>query len=506
LSAEIFTKNRSLSQAQRLPLKGVSLGLIASLLGVLLPWAGAEAALCPAQLIPQIDALLNQPPLDTAYIGMLLQTQAAGRQHRRTLYERNRDRTFTPASNVKLLTTAAALHRLGSNYRLRTSVYGTPGPGGLTVLRVLGRGDPTVTEAQITSLAQQVQQAGVTQVSRLVVDDSYFPGFATNPTWEWEDAQFAYAAPVNGLILNQNAVAIQIAPTQLGQPLAITGFQALPAGPWPLVNDSLTIAPEAQGVPLALWRTGDNPTLRLTGQMAVDAAPRPYRLAVLNPAQQFAAALQQALAAQGMAVGPGAITQIPASTPGPELAAVDSPPLADLLIPANRDSDNLYAEVLFKTLAVVFSETTPTEASQAGGAAVKAVLAELGVPTEPLRLADGSGLSRHNLVTPTALVETLQVMAIHPEAQVFRDSLAVAGVSGTLRNRLVNTSLAGRVQGKSGALTGNVALSGYVHPPNYEPLVFSLMINHSNQHASILRAKIDAVLQLIAQLSDQCEG
>ena len=85
-------------------------------------------------------------------------------------------------------------------------------------------------------------------------------------------------------------------------------------------------------------------------------------------------------------------------------------------------------------------------------------------------------------------------MAIHPQAAVFRNSLAVAGESGTLRHRLVGTPLAGRVQGKSGALTGNVALAGYVQPPNYDPLVVSVVINHSNQHARVLRAKIERVV------------
>jgi D-alanyl-D-alanine carboxypeptidase/D-alanyl-D-alanine-endopeptidase (penicillin-binding protein 4) len=178
--------------------------------------------------------------------------------------------------------------------------------------------------------------------------------------------------------------------------------------------------------------------------------------------------------------------------------------LADLLVPTNRDSDNLYAEVLLKTLGVVESGPAPADASRAGAEQVKAALTELGIHAEPLRIADGSGLSRHNLVSPQAFVDTLQAMAVHPQASVFRNSLAVAGESGTLRHRLVDTPLAGRVQGKSGALTGNVSLSGYAQPPNYDPLVFSVVINHSNQHARVLRAKIDEWLLLIAQLSPDC--
>ncbi len=482
----------------------LGLAVSAGLVGVIS--GDADAALCPAQLSSQLDAALDHSPLDTAYTGMVLQTQG---QNSRTLYDRNGDRLFTPASTIKLLTTAAAAHQLGGYYRLRTSVYGSPNAEGRTALRVVGRGDPTVTDAQIDSLAQQVAAAGVRQVSVLVVDDSYFPGFATNPTWEWEDAQFAYAAPVNSLILNRNAIAVQITPTQAGRPLSVVAARALPAGPLAIVNDSLTVAAGASALPLSLWRTGDSPTLRVTGQMAQGAAMGTLNLAVLNPAQQFAAALEQALRRQSVAVGQTVISQNSAPIADSELAAVESPEVRDLILVANRDSDNLYAEALFKTMGVTAAGNIAegddvAEASQAGGEAVKMALAEIGVNPAALRLADGSGLSRHNLVSPIALVETLQSMTTHPQGRFFRESLAIAGQTGTLSNRFGGTALAGRLQGKTGALTGNVSLSGYVQPPNYEPLVFSIVINHSNQPASLLREKIDQLLLLVAQLRADC--
>ncbi|HSM81393.1 MAG TPA: D-alanyl-D-alanine carboxypeptidase/D-alanyl-D-alanine-endopeptidase, partial [Nodosilinea sp.] len=398
---------------------------------------------------------------------------------------------------------AAAAHSLGADYRLRTSVYGTPGPGESTVLRVVGRGDPSLTTAQLDALAQQLAQAGVSQVSRLILDDSYFPGFATNPTWEWEDAQYAYAAPVNSLILNRNAIALQIAPTQVGSSLSVVWPQPLPAGPLPVVNDAITVAAGAPALPLALWRRGDSPSVRLTGQLAEGSGAQTLNLAVLNPTEQFAAAMEQALQRQSIPVGQTAITQTPSPLAGQELAALESPSVGELMLRANRDSDNLYAEALFKTLGVTAGGPI-SEASQAGGRAVINSLTELGVEASALRLADGSGLSRHNLVSPIALVDTLQVMTTHPQGRAFRASLAVAGQSGTLSNRLRGTALEGRLQGKSGALTGNVSLAGYVQPPDYEPLVFSLVINHANQPASQLRARIDELMQLVAQLQTGC--
>ncbi|WP_198807155.1 D-alanyl-D-alanine carboxypeptidase/D-alanyl-D-alanine-endopeptidase [Leptolyngbya sp. BL0902] len=463
-----------------------------------------QAALCPAQVNQRIEADLAQAPLDTAYVGLLAQTQAANPQQRRTLLAQRPNALFVPASNMKVLTSAAALHRLGPSYRIRTSVHGTVNPGGMATLRVVGRGDPTVGADQMTALATQLRNAGVTQVNRLVMDDSYFPGWATNPTWEWEDAQFYFAVPVNGLMFNQNALPVRVAPTQVGEPLALTGLEALPAGPWPLVNHSRTVAPGTAAQPMSLQRHGDSLNLYLTGQMAADANPASPVLGVFNPAEQFAAALQTALSQQGIPTAQVDIAQTPAASLGPELAAIESPPMAELLVPTNRDSDNIYAEVLLKTLGVAGVTEPPADASRAGAGAIRTALTELGVNAEPLRIADGSGLSRHNLISPAAVVDTLQAMAIHPQSQVFRNSLAVAGESGTLRNRLVNTPLSGRVMGKTGALTGHVSLSAYVQPPNHPPLIVSIAINHSNQHASVLRAKIDEWLLLLAQLSPDC--
>ena len=480
-------------------------GVLAGLaLGFWGSWAPVQAALCPAQVAQRLEEDLAQAPLDTAYVGLVVQTQAANPPQRRTLFAQHPNALFVPASNMKVLTSAAALHRLGPTYRIRTSVHGTVNPGGMTTLRVVGRGDPTFGPAQMADLASQLRAAGVTQISRLVLDDSYFPGWATNPTWEWEDAQFYFAVPVNGLIFNQNALPVRVAPAQVGEPLALTGLEALPAGPWPLVNHSRTVAAGTTAQPMSLQRSGDSLNLYLTGQMPADANPASPILGVLNPAEQFAAALQTELSRQGIPTAQVDMAQTPTTRLGPDLAVVESPSLAELLVPTNRDSNNLYAEVLLKTLGVVGSTEPPADASRAGAEVVKVALTELGVNAEPLRIADGSGLSRHNLVSPAAVVDTLQAMAIHPQAQVFRDSLAVAGESGTLRHRLVNTPLSGRVQGKTGALTGNVALSAYVQPPNYPPLIVSIAINHSNQSARVLRAKIDEWLLLLAQMSPDC--
>lgn len=482
------------------------LGLVTATIALGLYPGPVLGALCEADLMPQLETMLEQPPLDRAQVGLRLQTQAGPGQPQRTLYSRQGDRRFTPASSLKLLTTAAALDRLGPDYRIRTSVYGQPGPDGATVLRLVGRGDPTLGPPQMDQLAAQLVAAGVTRVRGWVLDEGYFPGPALNPTWEWQDLQFAYAAPVNGLIFNRNALTLAIAPGGIGQPLRLTWPGSVSPPDWPLVNHTTTVAPDGLAQPLTLSRQMGRPELDLQGSLPAQAAPRQLELAVLDPGLGFQRALAQALEASGLGVeGPvtGPVGD-PGLAPAVELAWVLSPPLQDWLGAANRDSHNLSAEVLLKTLGVTQGSAGAIDASQSGTAVVKTTLTHLGVNTEGLSLVDGSGLSRHNLVTPAALVETLQVMAQHRHADVFRRSLAIAGVSGTLRPRLQQGPLAGRLQGKSGALTGNVALAGYLQPPDYPPLVFSLVINHAQAPTRQLRDAMDRVLELIGQLSQGC--
>jgi D-alanyl-D-alanine carboxypeptidase/D-alanyl-D-alanine-endopeptidase (penicillin-binding protein 4) len=131
---------------------------------------------------------------------------------------------------------------------------------------------------------------------------------------------------------------------------------------------------------------------------------------------------------------------------------------------------------------------------------MKETLTQLGVEPESYVIVDGSGLSRKNLTTPAALVQLLQGIDKSPQREVFRASLPIAGVKGSLKNRLINTAAVGIVQGKTGSMTGVSALSGYVNSASYEPLVFSIMVNQSEQPSKIVRTAIDEIVVLLSQL------
>ncbi|MBD0336631.1 MAG: D-alanyl-D-alanine carboxypeptidase/D-alanyl-D-alanine-endopeptidase, partial [Cyanobacteria bacterium Co-bin13] len=270
---------------------------------------------------------------------------------------------------------------------------------------------------------------------------------------------------------------------------------------WQIVNQSRTVASDAAEF-VSVGRDLGQPILYVSGQLRAGSEAETAAIAIPNPAAHFIDRFRLALEEQGIAVGQTAVTLEPMAAPARELAFHQSPPLAELLVPTNRKSTNLYAESLLKTLGIAFSSQRPDQATEAGLAAVTAVLTRLGMDSSSFAIADGSGLSRHNLATPAALVNLLQIMAHHPEAAIYRDSLAVAGVSGTLRNRLPNTPLEGNLYGKTGAVSGNVSLSGYLTPPSYQPLVVSILINNANQRAGALRQIIDEMLLILVQLED----
>lgn len=483
----------------------------------------APATLCPAQLNSAIAQILqktagaspslqlqapgrssapNRSIFARARWGILIQTLASANAKGETLYAQDSDRYFLPASNAKLLTTAAALHKLKPEFRIRTSVYRDQSPNTVNI-RLIGRGDPSLTNQELSVLAQQLRSQGVQTIDQLLGDESYFRGPVPNPQWEWGDVQAGYGAPVNSLILNQNAVGFQLWPQAVGQPLRVQWDDPAEARRWRIDNQSLTVGENGEEF-VDVGRDLSQPLLRVQGQLRVGGPPEPVAVAIADPSQNFLRQLQGALAAQQIRVKQAAVTHKPASTAITEIAAIESPPLSTLLIETNRESNNLYAEAILRSLGANAGASLKPAANlptaEQGLAAIQQTLTELGVDPDGYVLADGSGLSRHNLVSPAALVQTLQAIAQLPEAAIYRASLPVAGVSGTLQSRFRETLAQGRVQAKTGTLSGISALSGYLNPPNYPPLVFSIIVNHSNQPASTLRQTIDEIALALTRL------
>ncbi|WP_445301409.1 D-alanyl-D-alanine carboxypeptidase/D-alanyl-D-alanine endopeptidase [Microcoleus sp. Pol10D4] len=477
-------------------MQGIALSLLVLILGrpstVAAQTSAVAGDICPADLGAQVDAIANRPEFSRSRWGILIQPLSSTT----TLYSRDATKYFIPASNAKLLTTAAALQKLGADFRIKTSVYS--GENGS--LYVAGRGDPSIAEAQLKSLAQQLKQRGISQVNQLIGDDTYFQGSAVNPNWEWEDAQAGYGAPINSLIFNQNAIDLLLSPQAIGQPLKVTFVEAKLANQWQLQNNTVTVA-QNESEFIEIGREFDRPIIRVGGQLKVGAEPESAYVAVVNPANNFLQYFQQALATEGIPVKQALVASASRNL-NQELATVESPPLAELVRETNRESNNLYAEVLLRLLGKVTDKMpVPQEnTGESGLKELKTVLTQLGVNPNSYILADGSGLSRHNLISPEALVQTLRLMANSPAASIYRQSLPIAGESGTLKNRFNITPNRVIMQAKTGTMSGVSALSGYIEVPNYEPLVFSIIVNQSDLSTAKMRSATDEIVLLLNRL------
>ncbi|NEQ72205.1 MAG: D-alanyl-D-alanine carboxypeptidase/D-alanyl-D-alanine-endopeptidase [Okeania sp. SIO2C9] len=457
----------------------------------------ATTKICPAELSNRIDAVINRPIFNRSRWGILVETLS----EKTTVYNRDAKYYFISASTAKLLTTAAVLQKLRPQFRIRTSIYGD-GNGNIYIV---GRGDPSLTETQLQSLAKQLKEQGIETINQLIADDSYFEGTGVNPNWEWEDVQAGYGAPINSLILNQNAIDLVLSPQSLGQPLQVTFVNSVEGQKWQIENNSVTVGKNEKEF-LEVGRDFIQPIIRISGQLRVGSASEPVYVAVVEPVDNFLNKFSEVLATTGIQVSQIVKkSQIASNINLTELAFVESPTLAELVEEVNRKSNNVYAESLLRQMGVR-SRLIPRKKSNNQTLAksleeVKVILTRLGVTPNSFVLNDGSGLSRHNLVSPEALVQTLRIMANSPWANIYRNSLPVAGVSGTLSRRFRNSFAEGNVQAKTGTISGVSGLAGYIQPANFEPLVFSIIVNQSDLETKNLRSAIDEIVLLLTQLN-----
>jgi serine-type D-Ala-D-Ala carboxypeptidase/endopeptidase (penicillin-binding protein 4) len=440
----------------------------------------------------------------------------------RVLFEQDADKWMQPASNMKLYTVAAALDRLGPDYRFVTSVYAPARPDASGAIRgdliIYGRGDPSYATRfnpsgdadyyrAINELASNIANAGVRRVEGdLVGDESYFSGSAIPAGWEWDDLQWWYGAEVSALTVNDNSVDLSVKPgARVGDPCVIT---VGPSVPLVTVVDRTKTDVRGARRELSVTRPLGQNTLEIRGTMPLDDRGFAASVAVSHPALVFATMLRTALERRGVVVTGQTRTvdaQARADTNKPlqvsslvEIAARQSPPLSVIAAQTLKPSQNLYAELILRALGKATATDPRQTSDQAGMAAVKSFLASAGVDPSRVVMLDGSGLSRADLVTADATVRLLTYMNSHRAGAVFRDALPVAGVDGTLRSRMKGTAAQGNVRAKTGTLGTATSLSGYVLSAAGERLVFSLMINNPPRDADPHAGFTDAVAVLLA--------
>lgn len=448
------------------------------------------ARICPEDLPAAIEGVVNSPELARSRWGIEIQTLAGD-----SLYSREGDKFFTPASSAKLLVSAAALLELGADYRISTPIYSMGDLPALTSLRIKGQGDPTITTQSLKSIVHQLQAKEVGKIENLIIDDSYFQSSAINPTWEWLDVHSYFATPVTSTILNQNTVTLTLLPQQIGQPVKFFWNNAIAGNQWQVDNQAVTGKADIE---YNIELDGDlgKPLLSLKGELALNEPPDIWDLAVVDPAQYFLESMRLYLSQVGITVTRGdVVTSSQENKLETELITVYSPPLVRILTEINRESNNLYAEALGKILAQELNAKNAPEA-------IALSLTKLGIDHDEYVLIDASGLSRQNLITPQILVKLLRTIYQTPQGKTYLSTLAVAGTNGTLSRRFSNTVITGNLWGKTGTLTGVGTLSGYLFLEQYPPLAFSIIVNNSEQENRAIRQQIDRIIAIVNQVRE----
>jgi len=427
-----------------------------------------------------IDSLADAAEFANANWGILIVDPERGD----TLYARNAGKLFMPASNMKLLTTATALTQLGPDYTYRTSfaARGSVANGTLSGdLLVVGRGDPSVSDhmlhdamAPLHAIADSLAARGIHHIAgRLLAAGDAFPGEVLGYGWSYDDFEDSYSAPIDELLFNEGFSELHVrAGDRAGDPVTV---DVRPARAAPRVRvAAATVTPGDSAAlranPLHARKDSTTWDVILEGTIAARDTGV-IEVTHHDPDAGYLAAFREALADRGISVD---------DQPSDTLAAVDtlatltSPPLREILKALLKPSQNQLAEMVFRTLA--FAATGGGRADSAA-AVVRRQVAEWGVPASEAVVRDGSGLSRYDFVTPRTLVRVLDAMRKAPAFGAYYDALPIAGVDGTLRNRMKGTPAEGNVHAKTGSFTAARSLSGYVTTADHHMLLFSFLCN-----------------------------
>lgn len=446
-----------------------------------------------AKFAERAEALLGAGPAGKGEWGLLIVDAESGE----TLYEQNANKYFVPASNMKLFTTALALAKLGPEYRFHTTLEtrGTISSEGVLAgdLVLVGRGDPNLSnrkfpyelkeefdgppEKTLGELADALVAKGVKEVAGDVAgDDSYFPRERYPNGWEIDDMVWEYGAAISAIVVDDNTVKLTLTPgEQAGSPVQALVTPATPD--FTVKNDVVTSAADVKA-DLTLTREPGANLIVVKGSLPAKSTPRKLVLAIEEPAQHAAATLKRLLEERGVKVeGAARARHDPTVLSGDAIVLAEhvSVPLGDAIKLINKISQNLHTEMLLRTVA---GQNGVWNTAEDLVKIPADFYAAAGIAPDDVIQTDASGLSRHDLVTPRAIVTLLTYAQKQPWFGPYYASLPVAGVDGTLEDRMKNTPAAGRIHAKTGSVEHVRTLSGFAETPSGRRLIFSILSNN----------------------------
>jgi serine-type D-Ala-D-Ala carboxypeptidase/endopeptidase (penicillin-binding protein 4) len=451
---------------------------------------GTSASRAP-EIEAAVRALVRDRALKDAQIGVVVMDADTGS----ILAQSGEHTVLNPASNAKLYTAGASLALLKATHRYQTTLSGSVKAGAVANLTLRGHGDPSLRSRDLWQMGLELKAHGVRRVEGdIFVDQKFFDEQTTPPAFEQQPNEWAaFRAPVSAVALNSNTVTLAIRPTTTGQP-ATAWFD--PPGFVDVDGSVKTGEDGADTVVLDLSANGKRLSAKLAGTVGADAKLVRYTRRVDDPRLLAGFALKSILEEQGVKVG-GEVKLGSGEKGGSVIARHESEPLSALLYALGKNSDNFYAEMIFKSISAE-AKARPAK-SQEAAEVVTAWLAKNDLGDAGLVIKNGSGLFDSNRVTAFSVAKLLrhcwQDSSIKNE---YVAQLAIGGVDGTLHKRFRDTRAHRAVRAKTGTLDDAIALSGYVlGPAGKNTIAFSILFNHVAGHAASARMAADKLVELI---------
>lgn len=446
-----------------------------------------------ADLASDVRSIAANPALSKAVVGVQVIKLGESREQDQTLVAVNPDEKLIPASNLKIITTAAALDTLGKDFRFKTRFA----INGNRDVAVVGDGDPTFGDSEYLKAtgwtsttvfehwASELKKNGVTTVNDVVVDDSIFEALMMQPNWPLDQAHKDYVPQVAGMNLNANCLDVIVNRD--------ASFSTDPQTKYVSIQNQLTTGVDTK---IYLSRVLGGNKIVLKGP--ISGASR-WRVTIHDPSLYAATVLAETLERSGVRVTGKVKRDRTVRTADASMwktVAVHETPLLPMMALTNKESINLYAECLGKRAAAEVTKEPGSWKTMA--ATLNAFIKTVGAPDADYVFDDGCGLSKENAVAPAAFTATLAHAYHSDHRDQYIATMAVGGVDGTLSNRYKTdkdkpNNLAGRVFAKSGSVNGVSTLSGYLKAQNDEWFAFSILVNKINDRGAAQRAQDDIV-------------
>lgn len=415
---------------------------------------------------------------NSAHIGIVI----TDLNNNQIVYQRQATQLFNPASSLKVFTAITALNNFDATYTFSTKLFANSqqidAQGTLhSNVYIKFSGDPTLTLHDLNYLIKQLKDHNVNSIAgNIYLDDTVFDRNEFGHGWMWDEKSFCYASPLGGINIDHNCIPVTVTPAQTtGEPIKITQYNGYAY--LPLINQTQTRNVSNNSCPLVIQSDNFN-NIVFSGCMQPNTTPWTFNIAIGNTRQYASLAIQKLLQQNNITqhgeiiFGSSSVIQQNLSL----IAEHNSNTLKNIIVTMLKKSDNLYADAIYKLLGYQYSNYTNGSWINASKALAQTLGSKAGIDFNKIKIVDGCGLSRHNLVSPLSLVQALIFAYAEPK---IRDNLInglpLSGVDGHLENRL--HELKTKIQAKTGTMKGITSLAGYIQTKSGKTFAFAIIVN-----------------------------